>query len=87
MCPCGSPSALLPLPTVQRAVSRADQRGNPLPAPPIVRAIAKDPVLSKVKLIAEPWDIGMYQVGANTAGGVAANSPLLKVAVVYCPLL
>ena len=26
-------------------------------------AIAQDPVLSRVKLIAEPWDIGTYQVG------------------------
>jgi isoamylase len=26
-------------------------------------AIAQDPVLNKVKLIAEPWDIGTYQVG------------------------
>jgi glycogen operon protein len=26
-------------------------------------AIAQDPVLSRVKLIAEPWDIGSYQVG------------------------
>ncbi|CAG9464293.1 unnamed protein product [Pedinophyceae sp. YPF-701] len=41
-----------------------DPKGHPLPAPPVIRAIAKDPVLSKVKLIAEPWDIGMYQVGS-----------------------
>ncbi|MBI5242505.1 MAG: glycogen debranching protein GlgX [Elusimicrobia bacterium] len=26
-------------------------------------AVAQDPVLSRVKLIAEPWDIGTYQVG------------------------
>ena len=26
-------------------------------------AIAQDPVLNKIKLIAEPWDIGTYQVG------------------------
>lgn len=31
---------------------------------PILQAIAKDPVLAKVKLIAEPWDAGgLYQVG------------------------
>ncbi len=30
--------------------------------PPLIRDIAKHPVLSKVKLIAEPWDLGMYQV-------------------------
>ena len=35
-----------------------DARGHLLPAPPLIRAIAKDPVLSQVKLIAEPWDIG-----------------------------
>ena len=33
-------------------------------APPLIRAISKDPVLSKVKLIAEPWDCGGYQVGS-----------------------
>lgn len=39
-----------------------DSKGHPIPAPPLIREIAKHPVLSKVKLIAEPWDIGMYQV-------------------------
>lgn len=38
--------------------------GAPLNAPPIVKAIAKDPVLSKCKIIAEPWDCGgLYLVG------------------------
>ena len=38
--------------------------GAPLNAPPIVKAIAKDPVLSKWKIIAEPWDYGgLYLVG------------------------
>lgn len=38
--------------------------GNPLGAPPVVKAIAKDPVLSKCKIIAEPWDCGgLYLVG------------------------
>eukprot|EP01018_Ginkgo_biloba_P035113 Gb_12187 [translate_table: standard] len=38
--------------------------GTPLNAPPIVKAIAKDPVLSKCKIIAEPWDCGgLYLVG------------------------
>ena len=32
--------------------------------PPLIRAITKDPVLSKVKLISEPWDIGAYMVGS-----------------------
>lgn len=40
-----------------------DELGRPLESPPIVREIAKDPILSKVKLLAEPWDCGMYQVG------------------------
>jgi len=41
-----------------------DGKGRPIPAPPLIREIAKHPVLSQVKLIAEPWDIGMYQVGS-----------------------
>lgn len=41
-----------------------DRSGNPMAVPPLIRDIAKDPVLSKVKLIAEPWDCGgLYQVG------------------------
>ena len=40
-----------------------DPKGNLLQAPQLIRAISKDAVLSKVKLIAEPWDIGAYQVG------------------------
>ena len=42
----------------------ADSGGELLQSPPLIRAIAKDPVLSKTKLIAEPWDIGGYQVGS-----------------------
>ena len=39
--------------------------GTPLSDPLLVRAITKDPVLSQVKLIAEPWDAaGLYQVGS-----------------------
>ncbi len=30
---------------------------------PFFEALAQDPALSRVKLIAEPWDIGTYQVG------------------------
>ena len=44
-----------------------DNLGRPIPAPPLIRAIAKHPILSKVKLIAEPWDIGMYQVRPATS--------------------
>jgi pullulanase/glycogen debranching enzyme len=39
-----------------------------MPAPPLIREIAKHPVLSKVHLIAEPWDLGMYQVGCRADG-------------------
>ncbi|KAF8065538.1 ISA3 [Scenedesmus sp. PABB004] len=41
-----------------------DSKGRPLTAPPLIREIAKHPVLSRVHLIAEPWDLGMYQVGS-----------------------
>ncbi|CAL8468466.1 g8006 [Coccomyxa elongata] len=42
-----------------------DEKGNPMAVPPLIHDIAKDPVLSKVKLIAEPWDCGgLYQVGS-----------------------
>ncbi|KAG6472645.1 hypothetical protein ZIOFF_070119 [Zingiber officinale] len=38
--------------------------GAPLDAPPIIKAIAKDDVLSRCKIIAEPWDCGgLYLVG------------------------
>ncbi|CAL1390291.1 unnamed protein product [Linum trigynum] len=38
--------------------------GSPLSAPPVIRAIAKDAVLSRCKLISEPWDCGgLYLVG------------------------
>uniref|UniRef100_A0A7S3UH22 isoamylase n=1 Tax=Picocystis salinarum TaxID=88271 RepID=A0A7S3UH22_9CHLO len=41
------------------ALCRGEQ-GEPLTVPPLIRAISKDPILSKVKLIAEPWDCGGY---------------------------
>lgn len=38
--------------------------GAPLARPPVVRAIAQDPILERCKLIAEPWDCGgLYLVG------------------------
>ncbi|KAL7262551.1 hypothetical protein ACSBR1_000838 [Camellia fascicularis] len=38
--------------------------GSPLSAPPIIRAIAKDSILSRCKIITEPWDCGgLYLVG------------------------
>jgi len=41
-----------------------DGLGKPIAAPPLIRAITKDPILKECKLIAEPWDLGMYQVGS-----------------------
>lgn len=42
-----------------------DQNGAPMSDPPILEALAFDPVLGKVKLIAEAWDAGgLYQVGS-----------------------
>ena len=47
------------------ALTRRHVDGAPLEAPPLIRDIAKDPVLAKCKLIAEPWDCGgLYQVGS-----------------------
>lgn len=41
-----------------------DQNGAPMAEPPILQEIALDPLLGKVKLIAEAWDAGgLYQVG------------------------
>lgn len=38
--------------------------GSPLSSPPLIRAIAKDSILSRCKLISEPWDCGgLYLVG------------------------
>ncbi|PKA50789.1 Isoamylase 3, chloroplastic [Apostasia shenzhenica] len=38
--------------------------GTPIDAPPLIKAIAKDAVLSSCKVIAEPWDCGgLYLVG------------------------
>lgn len=38
--------------------------GNPMEKAPLIEAIITNPILSKVKLIAEPWDaVGLYQVG------------------------
>ncbi|OMP01291.1 hypothetical protein COLO4_12004 [Corchorus olitorius] len=39
--------------------------GSPLNAPPLIMAIAKDSILSRCKIIAEPWDCGgLYLVGS-----------------------
>ena len=42
-----------------------DQNGAPMANPPILESLAFDPVLGKMKLIAEAWDAGgLYQVGS-----------------------
>jgi glycogen operon protein len=38
-------------------------RGEPLAQPELIKRIATDPALAHCKLIAEPWDMGLYQVG------------------------
>jgi len=45
-----------------------DAQGRPLANPPLLEALAYDPVLGKTKLIAEAWDAGgLYQVGSFPA--------------------
>ena len=42
-----------------------DQNGAPMANPPILESLTFDPVLGKMKLIAEAWDAGgLYQVGS-----------------------
>ncbi len=42
-----------------------DRNGNLMPNPPLVEAIAADPLLADTKIIAEAWDAaGAYQVGS-----------------------
>ena len=46
-----------------------DEKGTPLPNPPVIQMIDADPVLADVKLIAEAWDAGgLYQVGSFPGG-------------------
>ena len=46
------------------AVFFRGKNGGPLETPPLLEAISADPILSSVKLIAEPWDPGgLYQLG------------------------
>lgn len=41
-----------------------DESGEPMMTPPLLEAIARDPVLGRCRLIAEAWDGGgLYQVG------------------------
>jgi len=47
-----------------------DPCGGPMASPPLLEALAFDPILSKCKLIAEAWDAGgLYQVGSFPAYG------------------
>ncbi|MEM8858071.1 MAG: isoamylase [Chloroflexota bacterium] len=42
-----------------------DKNGTPLSDPPLIKAIAQDPILAKTKVVAEAWDAGgLYQVGS-----------------------
>ncbi len=46
------------------SVLSRDEKGFPLPSPPILWEIESDPVLAGTKIIAEAWDAGgLYQVG------------------------
>lgn len=47
-----------------------DQFGVPMGRPPLIEALAHDPVLGRTKLIAEAWDAGgLYQVGSFPSWG------------------
>ncbi len=47
-----------------------DTEGNPLANPPLLESLARDPILSRTKLIAEAWDAGgLYQVGSFPSFG------------------
>lgn len=52
------------------AILGRDPWGAPLANPPLLEALAFDPILGKCKLIAEAWDAGgLYQVGSFPAYG------------------
>jgi isoamylase len=52
------------------AILGRDPWGAPMPNPPLLEALAYDPILGKCKLIAEAWDAGgLYQVGSFPAYG------------------
>src|SRR5215470_5856496 len=44
-------------------LGRVGQQGYFAPASPFFDAVAQDPVLNRVIMIAEPWDVATYQVG------------------------
>lgn len=41
--------------------------------PPILEEISLDPVLSNIRLIAEPWDVSSYQIGQKFSGALWAQ--------------
>jgi isoamylase len=46
------------------SIMNRDRFGNPVDNAPLIEELTLDPLLSNVKLIAEPWDAaGLYQVG------------------------
>jgi len=45
-----------------------DRRGNLMVQPPVIERISEDSLLSGSKLIAEPWDLGTYQLGRFPGG-------------------
>jgi glycogen operon protein len=45
-----------------------DRQGNVLVEPPVVEMISNDALLAETKLIAEPWDLGAYQLGHFPGG-------------------
>jgi glycogen operon protein len=52
------------------AILGRDPFGAPMANPPLLEALAYDPILGKCKLIAEAWDAGgLYQVGSFPAYG------------------
>lgn len=46
------------------SIMNRNMKGELLGTSPLVEDLSHDPILSKTKLIAEPWDIGAYQLGA-----------------------
>lgn len=44
-------------------VLNRDRKGNLLASSPLIDRLSLDPVLAHVKFIAEPWDLGGYQLG------------------------
>ena len=47
-----------------------NEDGSPMSKPPLLERLAYDPILGKVKLIAEAWDAGgLYQVGSFPSWG------------------